>query len=207
VEGKIDKWVMLVIGLVGGWVISTAPGWMQASSHEHWWDIATAVGTVGSAFAAVVGFLFEQHRGRQERRRQAWFALKDVWKPTQIIRAKLSALECVMKPGMSEENRLNAVAEFLKIPEEFCRLNMNELGEMAVVAQSPQASKALAEARRLSYVLRDSLSRSCAGDGLHGKDLEDLLINNKSTVVGLKQVLGAVEEVHVRLSGELGCGL
>lgn len=50
---KIDKWMMLVIDLVGGWVISTAPGWAQASGHEHWWGIATAVRTVGATVAAV----------------------------------------------------------------------------------------------------------------------------------------------------------
>ncbi|MGB3835912.1 hypothetical protein [Castellaniella sp.] len=68
---KVDKWVMLAIGLAGGWVISTAPGWMHASSYEHWWSIATAVGTVGAVIAAVVIASQTEMRLLKEKRQQA----------------------------------------------------------------------------------------------------------------------------------------
>lgn len=67
-SGRFDKWLMLAVGLVGGWVISTAPGWMHASRYESWWGIATAFGTVSTgAFAAWTAW--RQYESNQQRQR------------------------------------------------------------------------------------------------------------------------------------------
>lgn len=65
----------LAFGAAIGWVISTAPGWAQASSYKDWWDIATAFGTVGAVIAAVFFALRDGLRMRRE----------------QVIRARLAA--------------------------------------------------------------------------------------------------------------------
>ncbi|MDS1142012.1 hypothetical protein RE432_16340 [Pusillimonas sp. SM2304] len=55
---KLDRLVLLAVGLVGGWLIATFPGWVDAWGKEHWWNIATAFGTVGAAVGAVLIALF-----------------------------------------------------------------------------------------------------------------------------------------------------
>ena len=70
-EEKTDKWVMLLCGLVGGWVICTAPGLTPGSSHEDWWHIATAVGTVGAVMTALVLSVAESRRRRNDARDRA----------------------------------------------------------------------------------------------------------------------------------------
>lgn len=95
---KIDKWMMLAIGLVGGWVISTAPGWMHASSYEDWWDIATAFGTVGAAAAAVGIASRSEWRAERERIRRGmslkWFlahGLGNITSGAEICRRNLDS--------------------------------------------------------------------------------------------------------------------
>ena len=59
----------VVLGAFGGWLISTAPEWMRASSYEHWWGIATAIGTVGAVLVALALALKESRDRRVERAR------------------------------------------------------------------------------------------------------------------------------------------
>lgn len=68
---KLDKWVMLLIGLVGGWLIATFPGWVDAWRTADWWDIAAALGTISATVAAVVIASQTEFRRRNERRHQA----------------------------------------------------------------------------------------------------------------------------------------
>lgn len=89
---KIDKWMMLLFGLVTGWVISTAPGWMRASSYEHWWGIATAIGTVGTVIVAIA--LATKGELKEKRKEAADGALAVFSEKDRIIRIRRTILEC-----------------------------------------------------------------------------------------------------------------
>ncbi|HCP78118.1 MAG: hypothetical protein CML16_08085 [Pusillimonas sp.] len=77
---KLDKWVMLLIGLVSGWLIATFPGWVDAWEVAFWWDIAAALGTISATVAAVVIASQTEIRRRKERLHQAvslkWLAAR-----------------------------------------------------------------------------------------------------------------------------------
>jgi hypothetical protein len=61
-----DLLIGLVFGAAIGWIVSTAPGWAQASNHEDWWEIGTAVGTVGAAAVALGLGLRDGFRRRRD---------------------------------------------------------------------------------------------------------------------------------------------
>jgi hypothetical protein len=61
-----DLLIGLAIGACVGWIVSTAPGWAQASSYKNWWDIATAIGTVGTVVVATALALRDGNRRRRE---------------------------------------------------------------------------------------------------------------------------------------------
>ncbi|NYT64014.1 hypothetical protein H0A66_16985 [Alcaligenaceae bacterium] len=92
--GKIDKWMMLAIGLVGGWVISTAPGWLHASSYEHWWDIAIAVGTIGTALAALLLGVREIRIRSKEKKEASAHSAVLLW---PVLRNYLAAINVLQK--------------------------------------------------------------------------------------------------------------
>ncbi|MFT0547821.1 hypothetical protein ACMHYO_16015 [Allopusillimonas ginsengisoli] len=70
---KINKWMVLAIVLLsGGWLVSTVwPGLVAVSITKDWWEIATAVGTVGATVAALCGFAWTEYVKRRDRRESA----------------------------------------------------------------------------------------------------------------------------------------
>ncbi|WP_321289280.1 hypothetical protein [Alcaligenes phenolicus] len=78
---KSEKWIMLLIGLVGGWVISTAPSWLHASSDKHWWSIAEAVGTVGATLIGALSWVYVWRKDSREREHKTKVLLHEFVSP------------------------------------------------------------------------------------------------------------------------------
>ena len=98
--GKLEKWVMLAIGLVGGWVISTAPGWMHASSYEDWWGVATAVGTVSATIGAVGIAGWQYWIAQREKQVNAAHAAASAYLQLSVMAGEISNIDQALL-GMS----------------------------------------------------------------------------------------------------------
>ncbi|WP_348995672.1 hypothetical protein ABFG95_06940 [Achromobacter sp. HNDS-1] len=53
----------LICGAVAGWIFATIGGWVVATNAKNWWDVATAIGTVGAVITAL--FFAVKDRSRQ----------------------------------------------------------------------------------------------------------------------------------------------
>lgn len=73
-----NGWLIFAIGLTGGWIISTAPGWLRASRLEDWWNIATAVATVLAVVVALGIAIYQDLVARAARRREPLWSLDAV---------------------------------------------------------------------------------------------------------------------------------
>lgn len=95
--GKLENWLFqraeLIIGIgIGcfvGWLLALHPVWLSASSRKHWWDIATAIGTIGATLAAVSVGISGWLRTRADRAASNRF-LASIWvarliRPYQVI--------------------------------------------------------------------------------------------------------------------------
>lgn len=71
----------LVAGVVAGWIWTTIGGWVVATEAKHWWDIATAFGTVGAAVAAVCVPIWQNWIRRREKEQaevlEEWAVVQD----------------------------------------------------------------------------------------------------------------------------------
>lgn len=132
------------IGAIGGWVISTAPAWMHASSHKHWWDIATALGTMGAALGAVVVALMNRaHQVRDSISAADRYTRSNFGVLVLMRRRLLEALACVsLGSDKGAEKRTQEAAEALKA------LDIERIGlahpEVAESISNAQFSLALA---------------------------------------------------------------
>jgi len=87
----------LIAGAVAGWIGTTMAGWVIASETKNWWDIATAIGTVGATVAAAAGVLLPQLAALRDKRQRAVHAAASIYlylglsqKPITTIISRLS---------------------------------------------------------------------------------------------------------------------
>jgi hypothetical protein len=117
-EGNMGKFIQalgkrrdLVLGLLMGgsvgWAISAAPVWARATTDEHWWEVASAIGTV--AAAAVAGWLGlrEGWIRQASLTRKAAYARTALWPE---FREYLAAIERLQQPP---DERDSSMAQLL----------------------------------------------------------------------------------------------
>lgn len=63
--GVVEWVVFVIIAAVAGGLVASWGGWTVATSAKNWWDVATAIGTVGAAFGAP--FLYYKQKRHEER--------------------------------------------------------------------------------------------------------------------------------------------
>lgn len=138
---KLDRWVMLLAGLVGGWLFATFPGWVKAWGKEHWWNIATAFGTVGAAIGAVaiavMGRLVETHNQKEAAKRYALANVDALMSAHAALDALTKNLELVLA-GSANLDRLEEAYERLS------RIDMERVG-----LAFPGAAQSTAEAKAI----------------------------------------------------------
>lgn len=71
----MGKWlpciVYMLIGFILGWIVAANTGWMYPGSNAHWWEIATAIGTVGAVVVALIAASAESIRRYKSEHAQA----------------------------------------------------------------------------------------------------------------------------------------
>lgn len=78
--------VGILVGVSAGWIASTWPGLVVATSAKHWWDIGTAIGTVSTAGATAWLTYRNWRQTQREKARRAEMALARVTPELHALR-------------------------------------------------------------------------------------------------------------------------
>jgi len=140
----------LVAGCIAGWIWTTIGGWMVGAKEKNWWDIATAIGTVGAVVAALGHGAFVHFRDARVKRREGELmaAMLSVSLPP-VIRQLKTAVAHFQKakdgPHSGPWSQQGSVESGIRALENL-RLEV-PIGELAVLAwSSERAAEEIAKA-------------------------------------------------------------
>ena len=120
--------VGVVFGGVAGWVASTWPGLVVATSAKNWWDIATAIGTLGATGAALYFGLAKRRSEsevRIERLTSALWLVDEAVQSAQWVDNHLTS-KAMKEVPVNESMSRNELSAFLASMDAINRIPFHE---------------------------------------------------------------------------------
>lgn len=140
-EWRVGVIVGVIAGCFAGWIWTTIGGWMVGAKEKNWWDIATAIGTVGAVIVALGHGAFVHFRDARVKRREGRLmaAMLSVSLPPVIrqLKAALAEFEAAKDgPPDGPRSQQGCVERGAAVLENL-RLDV-PVGELAVLAWSSE---------------------------------------------------------------------